>query len=91
MQKVRYQLKFTGRVQGVGFRYTANTIAISLGITGWVRNEWDGSVLLEAQGTEKEISTLIDRLGSGSFIEIDNVEKTVMAVVENEQSFWVRY
>mgnify|MGYP003289200960 CR=1 FL=1 len=89
--KVRYQLRFTGRVQGVGFRYTANSIAQELGITGWVMNDWDGSVLMEAQGTDAEIEMMIDRLGTGVFIEIDNVDRTPLSVIETEQSFRVRY
>lgn len=39
MEKVRKFLTFTGRVQGVGFRYTAEYLAQSIGLTGWVRNE----------------------------------------------------
>ena len=41
---VRYYISFKGRVQGVGFRWRAQTIANDLGLTGWVRNEYDGSV-----------------------------------------------
>ena len=40
MSKVRKELTFTGRVQGVGFRYRAAYKAKDLGLTGWVRNEW---------------------------------------------------
>ena len=53
---VRKHMRFTGRVQGVGFRYRAKYAANGMGITGWVRNEWDGSVEMEAQGTEKQIN-----------------------------------
>lgn len=47
----RHRTRFTGRVQGVGFRATTQAIASRLGLTGWVRNEPDGSVLMEAQGS----------------------------------------
>ena len=47
--KVRQRLRFTGRVQGVGLRYTASHAANALGLTGWVYNEWDGSVIMEVQ------------------------------------------
>ena len=50
--KVRKHFYFSGRVQGVGFRYQATRLARGLGLTGWVMNLWDGRVELEAQGEE---------------------------------------
>ena len=44
----RYLL--TGRVQGVGFRYFAQRVAVQHGISGWVRNTPDGRVEIEAEG-----------------------------------------
>ena len=41
---IRKHYWFSGRVQGVGFRYRACYIASSLGVTGWVRNNWDDRV-----------------------------------------------
>jgi acylphosphatase len=41
---VRKHIVFYGSVQGVGFRYRARQAAGLVGCTGWVRNEWDGSV-----------------------------------------------
>lgn len=87
---IRQQLRFKGRVQGVGFRYTANSIAQSLGITGWVYNDFDESVLMEAQGTKFEIDDLISRLQSGTFIEIDSVERTELPVDKNEKYFRIK-
>ena len=43
MSDVRKHIVFYGRVQGVGFRYTAKYLAKSLGLTGWVRNDWEGT------------------------------------------------
>ena len=48
--KVRKHFYFSGRVQGVGFRYQACRIARSLGLAGYVKNLWDGRVELESQG-----------------------------------------
>jgi acylphosphatase len=48
--KIRERFIFKGDVQGVGFRFRAYHAANVLGLTGFVRNEYDGSVLLEAQG-----------------------------------------
>ena len=52
---IRKRFVFSGRVQGVGFRYLTRRAAILTGITGWVRNERDGSVTLEVQGTGEQI------------------------------------
>ena len=88
---IRKRLQFYGRVQGVGFRYTAIRVANSLGVSGWVRNERDGSVTVEAQGSEAAISKMIQTIGNGSYIHIDNIVSTELAVVENDKGFDVRY
>ncbi len=85
----RFFLRFTGRVQGVGFRWTAHTLADSLGLTGWVSNEWDGSVLMEVQGSPQTIERLIAGLEAGTFIEIDNIERQEIPIVEHEHYFYV--
>ena len=48
MSVIRRRWRFTGEVQGVGFRYYARAAAQHLDLTGWVANNWDGSVTLEA-------------------------------------------
>ena len=50
--KVRKHFYFSGRVQGVGFRWQAHRICLSLGLTGYVQNLWDGRVEMEAQGEQ---------------------------------------
>ena len=52
-------ITFYGRVQGVGFRYRARHAAELYGCTGWVRNEWDGSVTMEIQGTGEACDKVI--------------------------------
>ena len=49
--EVRLALTFCGTVQGVGFRWTTQTLARQAGVTGWVHNEDDGTVTAELQGT----------------------------------------
>ncbi|MBA4039829.1 MAG: acylphosphatase [Planctomyces sp.] len=56
------RVRYTGRVQGVGFRATAQRLAAALAVSGWVRNEPDGSVLLEAQGREHDVRELLGRI-----------------------------
>ena len=64
MEKIRKHFYFSGRVQGVGFRYRSYYIAQSIGLTGWVRNLWDGRVEMEVQGTREEIREMVERLFS---------------------------
>ncbi len=88
---VRYKMNFSGRVQGVGFRYKANHIANQFRLTGYVRNEYDGSVTAEIQGTEQEIYMFLKSIGNDRFIDIYNVEKVKLPVEEEERSFIVQY
>lgn len=46
----RYRIVFVGRVQGVGFRFKSKEIARRLGLTGYVFNDYDGTVVMEVQG-----------------------------------------
>lgn len=90
MTTVRKELTFTGRVQGVGFRYRALYKAKELGLTGWVRNEWDGTVTMEVQGTEERIERLIFLMKQERYIQIDGVGSLTIPVVEGEREFRIR-
>ena len=61
----RIQLRVTGRVQGVGFRYFVQARARSLGLRGWVRNEDDGSVVLLAEGESHLLVSLEQAVARG--------------------------
>lgn len=58
----RIRVRFMGQVQGVGFRWTSQRVAFDLGLTGWVKNEPDGSVSMELQGPGEAVSTFFTRL-----------------------------
>jgi len=58
-EKMRYIIRVYGRVQGVGFRYSAVRVAQSHGIKGFVKNLPDGSVFIEAEGSEKQLNTFL--------------------------------
>ncbi len=59
MKPQRLTVRYEGRVQGIGFRYTTVSLAQELNITGWVKNEFDGSVSLVAEGAEDELMELL--------------------------------
>ena len=63
---LRKRIVFYGQVQGVGFRYRARHAADLYGCTGWVRNEYDGSVTMEIQGTEGQIDQVILAIERGT-------------------------
>ncbi|RMH26805.1 MAG: acylphosphatase [Planctomycetota bacterium] len=59
---MRAEVTFIGKVQGVGFRATAKRLADAAGVTGWVRNEADGSVHLVAEGRDETVRRFLDDL-----------------------------
>lgn len=89
MAIVRRHYSFGGRVQGVGFRYTAQYIAQDLGLSGWVRNEWDDTVTMEVQGKDVKIDELIYRLNNSRSIRIDRMGLIEMPL-QKEKGFHVR-
>lgn len=86
----RYHYELRGRVQGVGFRYTATGIARSLGLTGWVRNEYDGSVTMELQGLPERINEFFGELVSDPYIRIRDIHQEEQEPVQ-ERGFGVHY
>ena len=62
---VRLSAVAHGRVQGVGFRYHTRRRAVELGLTGSVRNRWDGSVEVMAEGPRHKLEELLAFLREG--------------------------
>ena len=70
------QIFYSGRVQGVGFRYTARSVASGFEVTGTVRNLADGRVELMAEGAEDELEAFrqaIRASGLEHFIQKEDV------------------
>lgn len=86
---IRMKYTFYGNVQGVGFRYRAYHAAQSLGLSGWVRNEYDGSVMMEVQGLRQDIDAMLDMIENGHYISIDSMDSKEIAVDLNESSFGI--
>lgn len=79
---IRKHILFFGRVQGVGFRFYSTNKACQLGLTGWVRNLYDGSVEMEVQGKETVIQELIQFLEQQRYISIERMEVRELSLVE---------
>ena len=71
----RYRITVKGKVQGVFYRSSTQAKAKELNLNGWVKNEEDGSVLIEAEGEEQKLEKLIEwcKLGPGAAV-VNDVE-----------------
>jgi len=87
---IRKHIVFYGSVQGVGFRYRARHAADLYGCTGWVKNEWDGSVSMEIQGEEESIDQVILAIERGTFVRIENMAVKSIPAEEYEYGFRTR-
>ncbi len=86
------QFRVSGKVQGVWFRKFTSVAAKHLELKGWVKNEFDGSVSGEAEGTEEHLLTFINKLKSGSkFSKVEDVNVTWLDFANRYNSFKVMY
>ena len=88
----RLLVRYTGRVQGVGFRAGARQIAFGFRVGGWVKNLADGSVEMLVSGEPKEIAAFLQALRDsrlGSFIDREVQEP--QAGHEPEKGFEIRH
>ena len=91
---LRYYLRWTGQVQGVGFRFTNANLAQARMLTGWVRNMEDGSVEMEIQGAPANILSQLEALHAsyermGTRFHLEDAQ--ARAPLANEDSFSPRY
>lgn len=75
---------YSGHVQGVGFRYTAKTVATGFEVTGTVRNLPDGRVELIAEGRRAELDAFRAALGDAGLAGFIRDEKVDWADAKNE-------
>ena len=87
----RRELRYEGRVQGVGFRFTAQSVARRYEVTGFVRNMPDGSVQLIAEGAPSQLELFLDDVAEtlGRFIE--HSLRTVGTATGEFDGFGIRF
>lgn len=91
MTHKRIQVVITGRVQGVGFRASCQRQAVGLGLTGWVRNRWDGAVEALLEGPAAAVDAMLDWCWQGPpMAHVTGVEVSVPADAPVERGFRVR-
>lgn len=86
----RVRTIYTGKVQGVGFRATTASIAARHPITGFVRNEPDGSVWCEAQGSPKDIVQFLADVRAALGGNIRTEATTPISPVMDEADFMIQ-
>ncbi len=86
----RQRIIFQGRVQGVGFRARTASIASRYPVTGWVRNEPDGTVMLEAQADEQILENFLNDLRRKTSGLVEREIHAHVRTVPDESSFEIR-
>lgn len=88
---VRRRFCFLGRVQGVGFRYEAQRIAVNLELVGWVRNREDGGVTAEAEGPANRVEAFLMSLEAVPRFDITEIRREELPPLGTERTFRIVY
>lgn len=86
---MRVRVIYQGRVQGVGFRWACAAAAEPFKVTGWVRNEPDATVLLEAQGEQRDIDAFLSTVDQRMASNIRNTSIEQIPPHDGETAFRV--
>lgn len=85
----RYRLHAYGRVQGVGFRWFVKRLAEAHRLTGFAKNEWDGSVTVELQGAKRAIETVMAAIYRGDlYIDVEHMDAEEIATDPHDTGFY---
>ena len=91
MTPTRYDITFTGRVQGVFFRATTCEVAQRFAVKGWVRNERDGSVRCVAEGEPGELDAFVQAVQEAKSGYIEDTRITPAPAKGGFDGFETRY
>ncbi len=95
MDSLKQELIISGRVQGVGFRYTSKQVAQRYDVTGWVKNLTNGTVQIVVEGQQAEIDRYLDDLiatvNATGYGRVESIECESVAEATREfSSFFIR-
>jgi acylphosphatase len=90
-EQARYDITFTGRVQGVNFRWTACRVAQRFNVAGWVRNEPDGTVRCLVEGEERELDAFVRAVQDAMSGYIKDTRISEATAEGNLDDFGIRY
>ncbi len=88
---MRVRMRYEGRVQGVGFRATARAVAAEHAVSGFVRNEPDGSVLLELQGAPEQVEACLAGIARRMARRIVRCDRAPCSERSEERGFRIEY
>lgn len=88
---IRRRYRFSGLVQGVGFRYEAKMLATHLSLAGWARNESDGTVVVEVEGESGRIDEFLRVMRAVPRFDITEIQAENLPVSGSETAFKVLY
>ncbi|OHB70571.1 MAG: hypothetical protein A2V70_13755 [Planctomycetes bacterium RBG_13_63_9] len=87
----RREVYYSGRVQGVGFRYTVRRVAMRLAVTGFVKNLPDGRVQLVAEGPADQVRRFLDAVDAEMGYYITDAQASTGPATGRFASFDIRF
>lgn len=87
----RMHILYSGRVQGVGFRFTAESVAIQSGIQGWVKNLGDGRVEIMAEAEEEALKDFLNKIRQSFSRYIQDEDLRWSEAADEFQDFQIRF
>ncbi|MDD5006147.1 MAG: acylphosphatase [Candidatus Omnitrophica bacterium] len=91
MAKIQAHVIFKGRVQGIGFRFTAERIAADLGVKGWVKNLSDGNVEVVAESEKEIVDDFLDKVREYFQKYIQDEETDILEATGKFSDFQIRF
>ncbi len=89
--KKQVNIYYTGRVQGIGFRFTTQRLANSLGVSGWVKNLSDGRVEIVAQAEEEALKEFLAKILECFSSYIKDTEISCLPASDEFKDFGVEF
>lgn len=87
----RFLVRYEGHVQGVGFRFNAVKQSVGLKLHGYVRNEPDGSVLMDVEGSAVDLKHLLAKIEAEMKENIEATDVTERPLAGNSGGFNIQY
>lgn len=91
MAKIEAHIVYKGRVQGIGFRFTVERVALNFGIVGWVKNLANGNVEVVAQADEETMKNFLNTVRGYFMRYLEDEQISTSEATENFNDFQIRF
>ena len=91
MNRIRYEVMFSGRVQGVGFRFTSYQVAKRFDVTGWVKNQPDRTVQMVVEGSVAELNSYLEAVVAETHGRVTDRQTTRKTATGEFSEFEIRH